>query len=390
MDFSFTPENERFREAVRRFLAEHVTDEIKAEMATSAVGKGLGTATLNLIAAIGERGWIGMSWPEEYGGRNADLIDQYIFEEELARARVPLNLGNFIEQAPAIMAAGTEAQKRYFLPRLVRGEVTFALGYSEPSGGTDLASLKTRAVQDGDEFVINGQKVFTTRAEQSSHIYLMARTDPDAPRHGGISIFLVPMDTPGITVRPLWTLPGGRTNEVFFDDVRVPKETLLGEPGRGWYIGAAALNLGRAGARRYCIYVSPFEELLAYLREDPHGRELARDPVVQDRVAELYVEAEVARLFTMRSLSMVRRGQNPPYEISSEKVWGPEFQVKATEVASQIMGERFQAWEGEMAPNGGSFPRQYVGAMVSTFGHGSTQVMRNAIASRGLGLPKSR
>jgi alkylation response protein AidB-like acyl-CoA dehydrogenase len=390
MDFAFTPENERFRAEIRQFLDEHVTADIRAEMKTSREGATVGPLSRDLILKIGEKGWIGMSWPEEYGGRNADLIDQYIFEEELSRARVPLNLGNFIEQAPAIMVAGTEAQKSYFIPRMVRGEVTFALGYSEPSGGTDLASLKTRAIEDEEGFVINGQKVFTTRAEQSSHIYLMARTDPSASRHDGISIFLVPMDTPGITVRPLWTLPGGRTNEVFFADVRVPKDTLLGERNKGWYIGSAALNLGRAGARRYCIYVSPFEELLRYVREEPHGQALAQDPVVQDRVAELYIEAQVARLFTMRSLSMVRRGINPPYEVSSEKVWGPEFQVKATEAASQILGEYHQLWESELAPNEGSFPRQYVSAMVSTFGHGSTQVMRNAIASRGLGLPKSR
>ncbi|MDA1100231.1 MAG: acyl-CoA dehydrogenase family protein [Proteobacteria bacterium] len=388
MDFGFSEENERFRAEVRAFLAAHVSAEVVQEMHDADAGADVGPLTKALIRKIGDRGWIGMSWPAAYGGRDADIIDQYVFEEELARARVPLNLGNFIEQAPAIMQAGTEAQKKYFLPRLVRGEVTFALGYTEPSGGTDLASLKTRAVADGDGFVINGQKVFTTRAERSSHIYLMARTDPDAAKHEGISIFLVPMDTPGITVRPLWTLPGGRTNEVFFDNVRVAKDTLLGEKNGGWHIGASALNLGRAGARRYCIYVSPFEDLLEYLREDEIGQEIASDAAVQDRVAELYCEAQVARLFTMRSLSMVRRGVNPPYEISSEKIWGPEFQVRTTETASQILGAYHQLWQGETAPNGGSFPRQYVNAMVSTFGHGSTQVMRTAIARRGLGLPK--
>ena len=388
MDFGFSEENEAFRAGIKAFIAENVSPAIIQEMQDGAHGAGIGPLTRDLILKIGERGWIGMSWPKEYGGLEADIIDQYIFEEELARARVPLNLGNFIEQAPAIMKAGTEAQKKYFLPRLVRGEVTFALGYSEPSGGTDLASLKTRAVEDDDGYVINGQKVFTTRAESSSHIYLMARTDPDAPKHQGISIFLVPMDTPGITVRPLWTLPGGRTNEVFLEDVRVSKDTMLGQKNGGWNIGASALNLGRAGARRYCIYVSPFEDLLKYLQTDELGRDIAKDPVTQDKVAELYCEAQVARLFTMRSLSMVRRGQNPPYEISSEKIWGPEFQVRTTEAASQILGAYHQLWDGDGAPDGGNFPRQYVNAMVSTFGHGSPQVMRTAIARRGLDLPR--
>ena len=352
-------------------------------------GKGMGPITKELILKIGEQGWIGMSWPEEYGGRNADRIDQYIFEEELVRARVPLNIGNFIEQAPAIMAAGTEEQKKHFIPGLVRGEVTFALGYTEPSGGTDLASLKTRAVEYGDEYVINGQKTFTTGAEVSTHLYLMARTDPDLPKHDGISIFLVPMDTPGITVRPLWTLADGRTNEVFLDNVRVPRTAMLGEKNRGWYIGASALNLGRAGAMRYYTYVSVFEEMLYFSRRNSLGQQLMADPAARDRLAELYCEAQVARLFTLRSLSLVRRGINPPYEISSEKVWGPEFLVKSTEVVSQILGPYHQLWEGsDLAPHRGSFPKRYVSAMVSTFGHGSTQVMRDAIARRGLGLPR--
>ena len=388
MDFGYTEANEKFRKEIRDFIGEHVTPELRTEL-REMQGKGMGPFTKELILKIGEQGWIGMSWPEEYGGRNADRIDQYIFEEELVRARVPLNIGNFIEQAPAIMAAGTEEQKKHFIPSLVRGEITFALGYTEPSGGTDLASLKTRAVESGDEYVINGQKTFTTGAEVSTHLYLMARTDPDLAKHDGISIFLVPMDTPGITVRPLWTLADGRTNEVFLDNVRVPRTAMLGEKNRGWYIGASALNLGRAGAMRYYTYVSVFEEMLYFSRRNSLGQQMMADPAARDRLAELYCEAQVARLFTLRSLSMVRRGINPPYEISSEKVWGPEFLVKSTEVVSQILGPYHQLWEGsDLAPQRGSFPKRYLGAMVSTFGHGSTQVMRDAIARRGLGLPR--
>ena len=388
MDFGYSEENERFRQEIKDFLKENVSRDFRAEV-RDMQGKGMGPLAKELILKIGDKGWIGMSWPEEYGGRNADRIDQYIFEEELVRARVPLNIGNFIEQAPAIMGSGSEEQKKYFIPRLVRGEVTFALGYSEPSGGTDLAALRTRAVEEANEYVINGQKTFTSGAESASHIYLMARTDPDKPKHDGISIFLVPMDTPGITVRPQWTLAGGRTNEVFFDDVRIPKTTLLGKKNEGWYIGSKALNLGRAGAMRYYTYVSLFEETLYFARTNPLGQELMADETVRDKMAELYCESQVARLFTLRSLSMIRRGINPPYEISSEKVWGPEFLVKSTEVVSQILGPYNQLWEGSpLAPHQGSFPKRYVSAMVSTFGHGSTQVMRDAIARRGLGLPR--
>jgi 3-oxocholest-4-en-26-oyl-CoA dehydrogenase alpha subunit len=389
MDFGFTAENNVFREEVRQFIADNITPEVQAELKQSRL-KGPGPLTKQLLLKLGEHGWIGMSWPKEYGGQERDLIDQYIFEEEFVRARIPLDLNNILEQAPAIMRAGTEEQKKYFLPRLVKGEVTFALGYSEPSGGTDLASLKTRAEADGDDYVINGQKMFTSGAHHSTHLYLMARTDPDLPKHKGISIFLIPMDAPGITVRPLWTLAGGRTNEVFLENVRVPKDAMLGEKNEGWYVGASALNLGRAGARRYYTYISAFEHIVHFIKEQrATGLDLAADAAIQDKLAELYSEAQVCRLFTLRSLSMVRRGMNPPYEISSEKVWGPDFHVKSTEIITQILGPYAQLWEGsEWAPREGEFAKQYVGAMVSTFAHGSVQVMRDAIARRGLGLPR--
>ncbi len=389
MDFGYSAEDEAFRQEVREFIATHVTPELHQELVEWRL-KGRGPLTKALFLKLGEQGWIGMSWPKEYGGQERDLVHQYIFEEEFVRAGVPLELNNILEQAPAIMGAGSEEQKAYYIPRLVKGEVTFALGYTEPSGGTDLASLKTRAEEDGDEWVINGQKTFTSGAHYSTHLYLMARTDPDVPKHKGISIFLLPMDTPGITVRPLWTLSGGRTNEVFLEDVRIPKNSLLGEKNNGWYVGASALNLGRAGARRYYTYVGAYEGVLRFIRTKRfNGRSLADDPVIQDKLAELYAEAQVCRLFTLRSLSMVRRGMSPPYEISSEKVWGPDFHVRSTEMITQILGPYAQLWEGAaQTPADGLFPKQYVGAMVSTFAHGSVQVMRDAIARRGLGLPR--
>jgi alkylation response protein AidB-like acyl-CoA dehydrogenase len=389
MDFGFTPDNDAFRQEVRQFIAEHVTPQLREELA-SGRRVGPGPLTRELFRTLADKQWIGLSWPKEYGGQARDPIDQYIFEEEFVRAGVPLELNNILEQAPAIMMAGTEEQKRYFLPRVVRGEVIFALGYTEPSGGSDLASLRTRADETEDGFVINGQKTFTSGAHYCTHLYLMARTDSSRPKHRGISIFLIPIDTPGITVRPLWTLTGGRTNEVFLEDVRVPKTALLGEKNRGWYIGSAALNLGRSGARRYYTYVAAFEAVVRLLRDGRFaGRALADDPAIVDRLAELYCEAQVCRLFTLRSLSMVRRGINPLYEISSEKVWGPDFHVKCTEMITQVLGPYAQLWEGSpLTPEGGEFSRQYVGAMVSAFAHGGVQVMRNAIARRGLALPQ--
>src|SRR5688572_24824389 len=251
MDFGFTPENEKLREEVKQFIKEHSTPELMEELAGETEGGSGGPRVKEVRQKVADKGWLAMSWPKEYGGLNANRMDQFIVEEAFTRAKMGVGLGATFEQAGAIMTAGTEEQKRYFLPRMLTGEVSFAMGYTEPTGGTDLASLKTRAEEDGDFYVINGQKMFTSAAHNCTHIYLMTRTDPDLPKHRGISIFLVPIETPGITYTPLWTLTGGRTNMLYLDNVRVPRTSMLGEKNRGWYVAAAALNLGRGGSTRY-------------------------------------------------------------------------------------------------------------------------------------------
>ena len=203
MDFGYTPEQETLRKDIREFITEHVTDDVLGELETAEEG-GRGEHYRELIRKVAERKWIGISWPKEYGGQGGSRIEQYIVEEEFARAGVAV--GGAGSGAPAILAAGTEEQKQHFIPGLINGEIIFALGFTEPQAGADLAGLQCRAVRDGDEYVINGQKMYTSAAHYATHIYLMARTDPDAPRHRGISIFMVPMDAPGITVRPLWTI----------------------------------------------------------------------------------------------------------------------------------------------------------------------------------------
>ncbi|MBI2856492.1 MAG: acyl-CoA dehydrogenase family protein, partial [Chloroflexi bacterium] len=325
---------------------------------------------------------------------------QYIVEEEFAR--VGLSVGGAGSGAPAILAAGTEEQKRYFIPRIIRGEIILALGFTEPSGGADLASLKTRAVRDGDEYVINGEKTFTTAAHYATHIYLMVRTDPEAPKHKGISIFLVPMDTPGITILPMWSLqtdpiaPIGttygtaRTNSTFFDNVRVPKTWMLGEENQGWYIGAMGLNLDRVGASRYLISVQRDEDIINWVKHNRlNGRSLAEDPAVRDRLAELWIEAQVCRLMTMRSMSMVERNAPMTYEGSAEKVWAPEHGIRTTETIAQILGPYAQLMNGsEGAIEKGVFAHNLLGAWVSANNHGGVQIMRDQVARRGLGLPR--
>ncbi len=399
MDYAFTPEQEVLRDEVRQFIADNVDGDILAEIEESGI-RNRGPKTREMYRKIGEKGWIGMSWPKEYGGQSGSRIDQYIVEEEFAR--VGITVGGAGSGAPAILAAGTEEQKKYFLPGLIRGEIIFALGFTEPQAGADLAGLQCRAVRDGDEFVINGQKMFTTAAHYGTHIYLMARTDPDAPRHRGISIFLVPIDLPGITVRPLWTIQNDpvapprttygdrRTNEVFFEDVRVPASCMLGEENTGWYVGAMGLNLDRVGASRYLISVQRDEDIVNWVKEnDLYGAGPGQDPAVRDRLAELWIEAQVCRLMTMRSMSLVERGGSFTYEGAAEKVWAPDHGVKTTETIAQILGPYGQLLHGsEDAIEDGIFAHNLLGAFQSGINHGSAQVMRDQVARRGLGMPR--
>ncbi|MCH8280550.1 MAG: acyl-CoA dehydrogenase family protein [Chloroflexi bacterium] len=399
MDFGFSPEQEALRDEVRQFIVDNVTPEVKGEVEGDAEG-GRGPLVRELYKKIADKGWIGISWPKEYGGQDGSRLDQYIVEEEFSR--IGIGVGGAGSGAPALLAAGTDEQKKHFLPGLISGDIVFALGFTEPQAGSDLAGLQCRAVKDGDEYVINGQKMYTSSAHYATHIYLMVRTDPDAPRHRGISIFLIPMDTPGITVRALWTIqndppaPVGttygqsRTNETFFEDVRVPATCMLGEENDGWYVGAMGLNLDRVGASRYLISVRRDEDIINWVKENKqNGYSLADDPAIRDRLAELWIEAQVCRLMTMRSMSLVERGGNFTYEGAAEKVWAPEHGVKTTETISQILGPYAQLLNGsEGAIKDGIFAHNLMGSFQSGINHGSVQVMRDQIARRGLGLPR--
>jgi len=407
MDFGFTPEQEDLRQDVRAFIAEHMTSEVIAEMegvSEHGVSRILGRGPLvsELFRKIGERGWLGISYPKEYGGQDGDRISQYIVEEEFARVNIAVGLGG--SGAPAILAAGTDEQKRHFIPRLISGDFSFALGFTEPQAGADLASLQCRAVRDGEEYVINGQKMYTSAAHTATHIYLMTRTNSDVPKHQGISIFIFPMDTPGITVRPLWTIQNdpraplgttygaARTNETFFDDVRVPKTALLGAENQGWGVGSMGLNLDRVGASRYLISVRRDEDIVNWVKENRfNGYSPGDDPAIRDKIAELWIEAQVCRLMTMRSMSIVEHGGNFTYEGSAEKVWAPEHGVRTTEAISQMLGPYGQLLNGSpRALEKGIFAHNMMGAFQSGINHGSVQVMRDQVARRGLGLPSGR
>jgi alkylation response protein AidB-like acyl-CoA dehydrogenase len=399
MDFGYASSQQALRQEVRDFIAENMTQDVVEEVHGRGED-GRGPLMNDLFKKIGERGWLGISWPKEYGGQGGDRLTQYLVEEEFAR--VGLSVGGGGSGAPAIMAAGTQEQKDYYIPRIIKGEISFAQGFTEPSGGADLASLQCRAVEDGDEFVINGQKIYTSSAHVSTHLYLMARTDPEAPKHRGISIFLLPMDTPGITVRPLWTIqndppaPEGttygtpRTNETFYENVRIPKSSLLGELNMGWYVGAMGLNLDRVGASRYLISVRRDEDIVNLAKSDSSEYlNIRNNPTVRDKVAEMWIEAQVCRLMTWTSMSIVESGGNFTYEGSAEKVWAPEHGLRATEAYAQMLGPYGQLLNTS-ANNveSGLFAHNLLGAFQSGINHGSVQIMRDQVARRGLGLPR--
>ncbi len=400
MDFAYTTEQENLRQEVQAFIKENVTEEIRTEIEQFGSRQNRGSLTSDLYKKISDKGWIGISWPKEYGGQGGSRIDQYIVEEEFSR--IGVQVGGAGSGAPAILAAGTEEQKKYFLPGMIKGDISFALGFTEPQGGADLASLQCRAVRDGDDFVINGQKMYTTAAHYATHVYLMARTDPDAPKHKGISIFLIPMDTPGITVRPLWTIQNepkaphkttygdDRTNETFFENVRIPASAMLGEENQGWYVGAMGLNLDRVGASRYLLSVRRDEDIINWTKENSLGNySLIEDPSVTDKLADLWIDGQVCRLMTLRSMSMVERGETFTYEGSAEKIWAPEHGVRTTESVSQMLGLYGQLLNGsEDNVDDGVFAHNLMGAFQSGINHGSVQVMKDQVSRRGLGLPR--
>ncbi len=405
MDFAYTPQQEALRREVLQFIKENVTPDVAEEMdphAGTKLQRGQGPKAAALYKKLYERGWLGITYPKAYGGQGGDRITQYIVEEELTRVGVNVALGG--SGAPAIMAAGTEEQKQYYVPGLIKREISFCLGFSEPHAGADLANLRCSAVRDGDHFVINGQKMYTTGAHASTHIYLMARTDRNAPKHEGISIFLIPMDAPGITVRPLWTIQNNptapvnttygasRTNETFFDDVRVHESCLLGEENKGWRVGSMGLNLDRVGASRYLISVRRDEDIVNWVKTNTmDGFAPGQEPAIRDKIAELWIEAQVCRLMTMRSMSIVERGGKFSYEGSAEKVWAPEHGVRVTEAITQMLGPYGSLLRtSPHAIEDGVFAHNVMGSFQSGINHGSVQVMRDQVARRGLGLPSSR
>ena len=383
MRFSFTPEQDAFLQEVREFLAL----ELPAEGLRHYEDGWITGFSPGFSRKVGARGWIGLTWPTRYGGQSRGPMDRLILTEELLRAGAPVAahwLGDR-QVGPALLAYGSEEQRAFFLPRTARGEITFCIAMSEPAAGSDLAALRTVAIEDGHEWVIRGQKVWTSFAHQAQYCYVVARTDPAAPKHKGISEFVVDMRTPGITVRPLIDMLGEHHfNEVFFDDVRVPASALIGQKNRGWYQIASQLDFERGGIERVFSNYPLFHDAVEHARR----RGLTRDARLRDRLARLMVDLEAGRLLVYRVAWLLSQGKVPTWETALSKRFGTELEQEIAEVALSIFGLPGLLMPGAPgAPLDGRPARAALYAPAYTLQGGTGNILRNILATRGLGLP---
>jgi len=380
MEFGFTEEQEQLRHEVRDFLSREVTDDVKKEIDS---GLGYGPATWEFLRKAGARGYLTPSWPKEHGGLGKSHVEYLIICEELAFHGAPERGVASGMAGRIVLQQGSDELKQEFLPRISGGEIEFALGYTEPQAGSDLAGLEIRAQPSGDYYVLNGQKVFNTAAHYAQYHWLMARTADVKPKHKGVSLFIVDLRSPGITISPLWIMDGRRTNEVFYDDVKVHKKYLVGQENKAFYYIAEALAVERmfpVGELR-----RRFDELVAWVR----GTAAAEDPIVRDWLAKLEIELRAARLLNYRNAAMIDQGIVPSYEGSEQKIFVSELWQKIYSTFTWIAGLYSQLQPGsKWAPLNGTIERFYRYSIMRTVVAGSSEIQRNIIAQRGLGLPR--
>jgi len=343
------------------------------------------------VRRLGHDGWLGLGWPVEYGGQGRDAIDQMIFVEESHWAGVPLPLLTLNSVGPTLMALGTEDQKREYLPRILRGELHFAIGYTEPKAGTDLASLETRAVRDGDEYVINGQKVFTSAIQHADYVWLAVRTDPSLPKHKGLSVFIVPTSSPGFRYTPLPVIAGDITSTTYYDDVRVPEENLVGEENQGWKLITNQLNHERVAICPASGILRSIDDVRAWCADTKlaDGRRVIDQEWVATSLARVSARAEFLKLMNWKVAWASSRGLNPA-DASATKVFGTEFALEAYRLLMDIVGSAAYLEEGTIgAELSGRLERAYRANTIFTFGGGTNEIQRDIIAMIGLGMPRA-
>ena len=389
MDFEFNADQESWRNEIRGWIRDEFGSDWNG-LDVSNDEEGSDEAwefAQGIRAKLAEKQWTAPAWPKEHGGMGLSFAEQAIFNEELAYHRVPgpdlISVGYV---GPTLLVYGTEEQKSKYLDDIVNARASWCQGYSEPGSGSDLASLQTRAVRDGDDYVINGQKIWTSNAHRADQMFCLVRTDPDAPKHRGITYLLIDMETPGITVRPLINMLGGHGfNEVFFEDVRVPVENRVGEENRGWYVGMATMDFERSALSGSAAIRRNFEDFIDYLNDSPSKTREAKLGT-----ADTAINIEVSRMLSLRVLSMQQGGLAPNHEASVAKMFSSELSQRFARFGINTMGSYGAVRKGDpYAQMKGWFTEMYMSSVPATIAGGSSEIQRGIIATRGLGLPRS-
>jgi 3-oxocholest-4-en-26-oyl-CoA dehydrogenase alpha subunit len=391
MRIAYTDEQEALRRELQAYFADLVTEDVATQLSSGEGEYGGGDLYLRLVKQMGDDGWLGIGWPEAYGGQGRSMLDQLIFTDEATVAGAPVPFLTINTVGPTLMAHGTTEQKDRFLPAILAGDMHFAIGYSEPDAGTDLAALSTRAVRDGDQWVITGQKMWTSLIQYADYVWLAARTDPEAGRHKGLSVFLVPTDAPGFSWSPVPTVTGTTTSQTFYDEVRVPADALVGPLNGGWPLITGQLNRERvalcsaAGVQRALAEVRDW----ASATKAADGRRVIDHEWVQVNLARVHAKVEYLKLMNWRIAWGVDRGLDPA-AASATKVFGTEFTTEACRLLMECLGDEATVVAGSPgAKLRGRVERMARSALILTFGGGTNEVQRDIIAMVALGMPRA-
>ncbi len=390
MYIGYSPEHDELRRELRAYYDKLLTPDIAQELAAS---EGVGPVSRAIVLQMAADGWLGIGWPKEYGGQGRGFIDQFIFYDESMRAGAPVPMLTVNSVAPTIMKYGSQTQKDFFLPKILAGEIHFCIGYTEPDAGTDLAALTTRAVRDGDEWVINGQKIFTSLATDADYVWLAVRTDPEASKHKGISMIIVPTSTPGFKAVPIQNFGNFNTNYTFYEDVRVPYDNVVGAENMGWNLIMEQLNHERVTLCSSGIMERALDDVRRYAQEKvlAGGNRLVDEPWVQHNLAWVHARLDVLRLMNWQVAWHAEQGHNlDPAAASSVKVFGTEFYMEGLRRLLEILGPVAGVRDGSPAAVlHGRAATLLRGLHVLTFGGGTNELQRDLIAIFGLGLPGS-
>jgi alkylation response protein AidB-like acyl-CoA dehydrogenase len=396
MDLTLTPAEEEFRGECQSWLDTHVPPEWRDPVFRESLTNAEEIAFLkSWQRTLYDGGWVGLDWPREYGGRSATFMEQIIFNQEMARAKAPplINVLGLIIAGPTIMVHGTEEQKRRYLSKILTAEEIWCQGFSEPNSGSDLASLATRATLDGDEFVVNGQKIWNSYGHMAQQCLMLVRTDPHVPKHKGLSTLIVDMQSPGVTVKPLRQITGdAEFNEVFFDNVHVPRANLVDEINDGWNVAITVLMFERLNTASLLEIQTKIalDELIDTARRTlRNGRPATEDPLIRQKLAQIYIDVEILRLSTYRSVTRFQRGQRPGPEGSIDKLFWSETAQHLFAMAMEILGPQGQLVKGsKWTVDSGYWAYQFLRSRADTIAGGTSEILRNIIGERVLGLPK--